>query len=181
MKKYIPYIVIAVLLAALVLSLINRREVTVSKVTSDTVIVVKHDTIRDIRPVTVTEKSTDTLYFKVGGGKDSVVTLPITQKYYSTDNYQAWVSGYKPNLDSIYTFNKVVTKTITNTETKTVYPKTTDVFLDAGCNYINNKFAPFVGASLKLKNGILLGGNVGLYDKSVYYGFKLGLKLNKNE
>lgn len=152
---------------------------TVSKVTSDTVIVVKHDTIRDTRPVVVTEKVTDTIHVKAG--TDSVIKLPITQRYYSTDEYQAWVSGYKPNLDSIYTFNKVVTKTITNTETKPVYPKTTDVFLDAGCNYINNKFAPFVGASLKLKNGILLGGNVGLYDKSVYYGFKVGLKLNKNE
>lgn len=179
MKKYIPYIVIAVLLVALILSLINRKEVTVEKFTSDTITIVKYDTIRDIRPVVVTEKVTDTIHVKVG--TDSVIKLPITQKYYSTDDYQAWVSGYKPNLDSIYTFNKVITKTITNTETKTVYPKTTDVFLEAGCNYIDKRFAPFVGASLKLKNGILFGGNVGLYDKSVYYGVKVGLKLNKDE
>lgn len=177
MKKYIPYIVIAVLLVALILSLINRKEVTVEKFTSDTVTIVKYDTIRDIKPVVMTEKIIDTIYVEVG--TDSVIKLPITQKYYSTDDYQAWVSGYKPNLDSIYTFNKVITKTITNTETKTIYAKNTDVFLRAGCNYIGKQFAPFVGASLKLKNGILLGGNVGLYDKSAYYGVEVGLKLNK--
>lgn len=177
MKKYIPYIVIAVLLVALILSLINRKEVTVEKLTSDTVTIVKYDTIRHIKPVIVTEKIIDTIYVEVG--TDSVIKLPITQKYYSTDDYQAWVSGYKPNLDSIYTFNKVITKTITNTETKTIYAKNTDVFLRAGCNYIGKQFAPFVGASLKLKNGILLGGNVGLYDKSAYYGVEVGLKLNK--
>ena len=179
MKKYIPYIIIAVLLAALIFSLINRKEVTVEKLTSDTVTVIKYDTIKDIKPIVVKEKVIDTIYVAVG--KDSVIQLPITQKYYSTDEYQAWVSGYKPNLDSIYTFGKVITKTITNTETKTIYMNTTDVFFDVGCNYIGKQFAPFVGASLKLKNGILISGNVGLYDKNVYYGAKVGFKLNKNE
>lgn len=179
MKKYIPYIVIAVLLAALVLSLINRREVSAGKVTSDTVTIVKYDTIRDVIPVVVTERTIDTIY--VYAGTDSVISLPITQKYYSTADYQAWVSGYKPNLDSIYTFDKIITKTITNTTTKELYKQSTDVFFSVGCNYIDKQFAPFVGASLKLKNGILVGGNVGLYDKSVYYGVNLGIKLNRNE
>lgn len=179
MKKYIPYIVIAVLLVALIFSLIKRKEVIVEKVTSDTVTIVKYDTIRDIKPIKVTERVTDTLLVKTEN--DSVIKLPITQKYYSTDEYQAWVSGYEPNLDSIYTFSKVITKTITNTTTKEIYPKTTDVFLEAGCNYIGEEISPFLGASLKLKNGILIGGNVGLYDKSIYYGVKVGLKLNRND
>lgn len=179
MKTYIPYIVIAVLLVALIFSLINRKEVIVEKLTSDTVTIVKYDTIKEIRPIVVTEKVTDTI--SVIAGKDSIIKLPITQKYYSTGEYQAWVSGYEPNLDSIYTFSKVITKTITNTETKEIYPKTTDVFLEAGYNYISKQYSPFLGASLKLKNGILLGGNVGLYDKSIYYGIKIGFKLKKNE
>lgn len=179
MKKYIPYIMIAVLLAALIFSLIKRKEVTVEKLTSDTVTIVKYDTIKEIKPIEIKEKVIDTIYVAVG--TDSVMQLPITQKYYSSDEYQAWVSGYKPSLDSIYTFNKVITKTITNTETRNVYLTSTDVFLDVGCNYIGNQFAPFLGASLKLKNGILISGNVGLYDKSVYYGAKIGFKLNKNE
>lgn len=38
---------------------------------------------------------------------DSVrVIVPITQKNYETDEYKAWVSGYEPNLDSIFVFPK---------------------------------------------------------------------------
>ena len=38
---------------------------------------------------------------------DSVrVIVPITQKSYETDEYKAWVSGYEPNLDSIFVFPK---------------------------------------------------------------------------
>lgn len=43
---------------------------------------------------------------------DSVsVTIPITQKRYETDEYRAYVSGYRPSLDSLF-FN-IPTKTIT--------------------------------------------------------------------
>lgn len=179
MKKAIPYIVIAVLLVALLFSMFNRRERIVENITRDTVEYARIDTVSEKEPFFVTERIVDTVYVEVGA--DSVVNLPITQKYYSSDEYKAWVSGYEPRLDSIYTFGKVVTRTITNTETRTVYTSSTDVFLEAGCNYIGEQFSPFVGASLKLKNGILLGGNVGIYDKSVYYGVKIGLKLNKDE
>lgn len=35
------------------------------------------------------------------------IELPITQKVYSDNNsYTAWVSGYKPNLDSINVYNR---------------------------------------------------------------------------
>lgn len=179
MKKAIPYIVIAVLLVALLFSMFNRRERIVENITRDTVEHVRIDTVREKEPFFVTERIVDTVYVEVG--TDSAAKLPITQKYYSSDDYKAWVSGYEPRLDSIHTFGKVVTRTITNTETMTLYQKTTDVFLEAGCNYIGERFSPFVGASLKLKNGILLGGSVGLHDKSVYYGVKIGLKLNKDE
>lgn len=33
-----------------------------------------------------------------------LVVMPITQKEYKTNEYQAWVSGYRSNLDSIHTF-----------------------------------------------------------------------------
>lgn len=41
---------------------------------------------------------------------DSVeVELPITQKVYGDSTYRAWVSGYRPNLDSIDVYRKTVT------------------------------------------------------------------------
>lgn len=175
MKKYIPYIVIAVLLVSLVASLTNRKEVVIKKTTSDTVTITIRDTIFDRVPVVKTEIIIDTIFIETNG--DSIVELPLTQKYYSTNEYKAWVSGYKPNLDSIYTFEKTVTKTITNT--KVLYKQSTDVFLDAGCNYIGKSFSPVLGASIKVKKGIVFGGSVGYHDKGVYYGLKIGYKLNK--
>lgn len=39
--------------------------------------------------------------------RDSIaVAIPITQKRYENDDYRAYVSGYEPNLDSIYVFPK---------------------------------------------------------------------------
>ena len=49
------------------------------------------------------------------------VIVPIEQKHYRDSLYDAWVSGYKPNLDSlhVYPVTKVVTTTITtNAKTK---------------------------------------------------------------
>lgn len=36
----------------------------------------------------------------------AVVAIPITQKRYDGDDYRAYVSGYEPNLDSIFVFPK---------------------------------------------------------------------------
>ena len=48
--------------------------------------------------------------------QDSVaVEVPISQKVYETDAYKAYVSGYEPNLDSIFVYEKTVTETITTT------------------------------------------------------------------
>ena len=43
---------------------------------------------------------------------DSVGALPVQQKHYRADEYEAWVSGYRPRLDSIYVFPE--TRYITN-------------------------------------------------------------------
>lgn len=34
------------------------------------------------------------------------VLLPVTQKHYSSIDYDAWVSGYEPQLDSIRTYSR---------------------------------------------------------------------------
>lgn len=35
----------------------------------------------------------------------ATVIIPITQKYYKEEEYEAWVSGYQPSLDSINVFH----------------------------------------------------------------------------
>lgn len=68
--------------------------------------------ITDTLLLTVTQTDTltilDTLY----------ISLPREQKEYSGDDYRAWVSGYRPQLDSLQIYPQ--TRLITNTVT---YPK----------------------------------------------------------
>ena len=41
-----------------------------------------------------------------GDSDSAAVAIPITQKRYDGDDYRAYVSGYEPNLDSIFVFPK---------------------------------------------------------------------------
>lgn len=92
-----------------------------------------HDTIRDVRPSAVAErvlgKRTENAFFHAQNlGKnipDTVlrivhdtikdeyaVDVPITQRVYRRDgSYTAWVSGYRPCLDSIAVYDRTVIKT----------------------------------------------------------------------
>lgn len=80
---------------------------------------IKYDTIRDTVPQLVSKTYVrtkyDTLVMREVIPGDTVkvaVELPLEQKYYKVDSlYEAFVSGYDPNLDSIRIFYK--TKEIT--------------------------------------------------------------------
>lgn len=78
------------------------------------------------------------------------VELPVTQKHYQTENYQAWVSGYRPNLDSIqvYQKEKLITETITITQK--AKKKHWGIGFTGGYGYdFNSKTAaPYVGIGL---------------------------------
>ena len=168
---------IAVLLVSLIVSLTNRKEVIVEKTTSDTVTIVKLDTVKVKIPTFIKEVIVDTFLIKDSLNYDYI--MPKTQRYYKAKDYEAWVSGYRPNLDSLNIFRKTITNTITNTVTRAIYPKTTDLYLNVGSDYIKGQFAPNLGLAVKFRNNLMIGGNVGYYDKSVYYGLKVGFKLNK--
>ncbi len=95
-----------------------------------TVVRVKRDTVHHVRPVekevqlvekltvqtvrdTVRTHSTDTLYRHTDGSID----IPITQARYTDDStYTAWVSGYKPRLDSVEVYRKTQYTTTTVTQ-----------------------------------------------------------------
>lgn len=57
---------------------------------------VVHDTDSVVRVDTITKE----------------VIIPITQKVYKDSAYTAWVSGYRPSLDSIKVTNSVVTRDV---------------------------------------------------------------------
>ncbi len=85
--------------------------------------------------------------------RDSVsVEIPITQKMYTDDStYKAYVSGYEPNLDSIFVYNKTITNKITITETRTKtkdYPLGVGITAGAGYGFIHKQPDVFVGLSV---------------------------------
>ena len=100
--------ILGVIIGAFLLSLVWRRCAYDTEVVADTIIkvvkvdrpivrestIVKYEVVR--LPIAAdTICVSDTI-------KDSVfVQVPIEQKVYSDSNYTAWVSGYRPRLDSI--------------------------------------------------------------------------------
>lgn len=74
---------------------------------------IRVDTLRERVPYPVYETVIQTVpelfpvYITLEGDtvrEPILVPVPITQKEYLTDHYHAWVSGYKPSLDSIDIF-----------------------------------------------------------------------------
>ena len=114
-----------------------------AKVERDTLIV--HDTIPDYHPVvrdsTITKyitrymRVTDTVTnTELVTFHDSVlVEVPITSKHYGADEYDAWVSGYEPSLDSIKVYRD--TQYITETITLTKQPPRLNIGFQAGYGY----------------------------------------------
>ena len=82
------------------------------------------DTIRETRPVYVTNTETDTMLVAVTDTvtvSDTVyMVLGREQRHYRGDGYDAWVSGYRPQLDSVWVYPE--TRYIT-TETIFVAPR----------------------------------------------------------
>lgn len=107
-------------------------------------IILRYETIKV--PVLDTIRTTvaDTLSI------DSIaVEIPITQKIYQDSTYQAWVSGYKPSLDSIRVFQPIttITRTITNTEVK-YKSKRWGIGVQAGIGLTPNKIEPHIGIGI---------------------------------
>jgi len=121
------------------------------KVERDTTII--RDTIRLTEPKYIAKTIVRYDTIKVGGDKlsqpvtdfdfpkklsdstniDSVV-IPIEQKKYATEDYTAWVSGYKPALDSIEIFpkNSVVRESVVKENFTTENPKRWGIGVQVG-------------------------------------------------
>lgn len=84
---------------------------------------------------------------------DSVaVQVPITSKHYSGKNYDAYVSGFEPSLDSIFVYNE--TKLVTETITRMKPPNKWSLSVNAGIDYgVKSKFwQPFASGELTINN-----------------------------
>lgn len=117
MSKTLERIWLAVIIAALLCLCCfvsyrcgrNRAEIVTK---TDTLIVTRLDTIREKYPVYLTERVVDSV--RVLLHDTTYIEVPITQKYYHKDSlFDAWVSGFLPQLDSINVFQRTQTVYVT--------------------------------------------------------------------
>ena len=83
---------------------------------------------------------------------DSVlVEVPIESKHYNAPDYDAWVSGYMPSLDSINVYQR--TEYITETITIHKPPNRLSFGIQAGYGYgfRSKTWEPYVGAGLTIR------------------------------
>jgi len=116
-----------------------------------------HDTIRIVKPVPQRIKTVDTFRIVLKDTireKDTVyLNLPREQKIYREENYHAWISGYRPALDSIHIFrntHQVITST--TIRQKPNKPRRWGIGIQAGygLTYQQNtiKPVPYIGVGL---------------------------------
>ena len=165
MKQYKKYLFTA--LAGIICGLLitdgvrrcNRQPIEV-KVERDTVVVTDTTIHYYPKPVEVEKVKTEYRWLtRVEHLRDTtkmidsvLVEVPIESRHYHGDEYDAYISGYKPSLDSIKVYQK--TEYINTTITKVVKDnKRFFVDVAGGCEYLfNNKSAtPFAELGLTFK------------------------------
>lgn len=104
--------------------------------------------------------------------------IPREQKYYSTSQYKAWISGYKPSLDSMTIFQPTTTIIIENTAQKVAR---NELYLSADIKYI----APFPAMTTGItagfnrdRWGVSLGGGIIAVPNGVKWYALVELKYN---
>ena len=110
MRQFVSYILLFVLGAAagmlLPRSCINTAHRDEVETRVDTLYV--RDTAVEIRPVFDAEIAVPDMAVVIEDSiivkDDSLLVLPMQQRHYKGDNYEAWVSGYRPQLDSVWVF-----------------------------------------------------------------------------
>lgn len=100
---------------------VHNTEKAIARNKTDTIMV--RDTVRIPAPVpesTVIIR-TDTVRLLSPGHPDSVsVALPVSQVHYSDSVAEAWISGFRPRLDSLHVFP--VSRTVTHTIYRSLTP-----------------------------------------------------------
>ena len=119
MKK-LPWVLVILLAVACVAAWFRPHEPLPAEIRTETKVktVVKVDTLLISSPMAplLVFLLIDTI--RIG---DTVVQRE--QAYYEDSLYRAWVSGYRPRLDSLMVFPKTVYQTVTNDIYHTITPK----------------------------------------------------------
>lgn len=107
-----------------------------------------------IRYIKVPIKADSAYLDSIGENKQDSICLEVTQKMYTDDStYTAWVSGYEPQLDSIFVRQKEILHSIV--ETRTVATKkfrrwNLGLIGGYGYGFQSKQVEPFVGLGITI-------------------------------
>lgn len=130
-----------------------QRGASSTIVVSDTIEVVKYDTIVRIKPIVVSSKEIGIKSYRVkllgkidvNDSTDSVeVELPITQKEYGDSTFRAWVSGFDAQLDSFRVYQPTRYITITTKQK----PSKWSIGIQGGYGITPKGFQPYIGIGI---------------------------------
>ena len=178
-RKFIPWAIVSVLVVLLLWSLNTDsiEPVVITERHTDTLTVVKHDTVEVTKVVTVGEKeSADTVYLTV---RDSIfVPIPRQEYTFSEPNlFDFRVKGFGVEFLDARVYPKTVLETITNETTTTITKYKSSLFVFGGFSSICGTFSPKVGISLSLKGKWLISSDIGLYEQRPIYSATVGYNI----
>lgn len=155
----------------------DSPETIVRSITSDTVLLVKRDTVFIERPVYVERTTIDTVYIENEGSK---LSLPVEKLKYSEDGiFDIWVSGIKASLDSVRFYAPTVERTVTRTVTVERKPSWACVPY-MGFKAFEGTVSPNIGLMLETPKSWVLGAEMGYSrPRSTYWGLNIGYRFGK--
>lgn len=177
-KRLIPWAIVAVLVVLLIWSLgtDSGEPEVIEKHTTDTLTIVKTDTVHLTKVLTRVERVIDTTYITV----NDTLLVPVPRKEYlfkADDLFDFRVKGYDVELLDVRVYPKTVYKTVTNTVEKEIYKNAWNSYLGVGIWAFNKEVVPTVNLMVKSPNRWLFGANIGWYNKQPIYGGSVNYKI----
>lgn len=156
--------------------LLNKQKDYVVKIEQKIDTIIIYDTITRYVPKYIVKKTIDTIYLP--SSENGVVAIPIEQRYYREEGvYDAWISGYKPTMDSIKVYPKTIYSTITNDVTREIVLREWNLYTYMGFKQLSNEWLPSIGLIVKSPKNLMYGVEIGAIDGNMYYGLQFGYKI----
>lgn len=178
-SNILPWAIVGVLGVLLLWSLNtdSGEPVVITERHTDTLTIVKHDTVEVTKVVTKVEKEpADTVYVTV---RDSIpVPIPRQEYTFSEPNlFDFRVKGFGVEFLDANVYPKTVYETIYKENTNTITKYRSSLFVFGGFSSICGDFSPKVGVSLSLKGKWLISGGISLYQQQPMYDATIGYNI----
>ena len=180
LKKAVPWVLVCALVVLLIWSLNtdSGEPVVIEKHTTDTLIVVKTDTLY-FTDVIIKETPKDTVYITSDKGED--VPIPISEYEFSEEGeFNFRVSGFDVNFLGATIYPKTVYQTITTQTEKIVTQNKSAIFIYGGFTSFSGVFYPKGGLGISFKNKWLISADIGVLQKEPIIGATIGYNMLNN-